>query len=389
MVYPHPGMDGWDMWRAAIAALAVLAGTSVAAAATISSAPLPNSDIFVIGVDGPMLPGDYEQFRRVAVLHPKAVVRFNSDGGNLLAGIEIGKLIRLRNFGTLVVSNQRCASACALAWLGGTVRFMGATALIGFHAGYDATSGQETGVANAVIGVYLNEIGLSYNAAIYITRAAPDAITWLNVADARRLGIDVSVLNGAPALGASQPSAPPPSAVAAAPLQLQPNEAAAGLTQRLRVRSQEFLVELYSITSHAQDSCPTADCAVASSSAASRILNTVYDDSVNYYGKELPRGKVVAQIAAFLTRWPIRSYAIVPGTLAVTCNASSLTCAASGLVDFDARSPLRNEHSFGQARFSYSLRFASEDQPLPKIVLENGSVVERHKGKLIAAGIAR
>ena len=49
---------------------------------------------------------------------------FNSDGGNLLAGIEIGKTIRLKSFATAVLDGLRCASACAFAWLGGSPRFM-------------------------------------------------------------------------------------------------------------------------------------------------------------------------------------------------------------------------------------------------------------------------
>jgi hypothetical protein len=59
----------------------------------------------------------------------------------LVAGIDIGKAIRLKDFETAVVSNKNsktiCASACALAWLGGTRRFMSATARIGFHAAYE------------------------------------------------------------------------------------------------------------------------------------------------------------------------------------------------------------------------------------------------------------
>jgi hypothetical protein len=83
-----------------------------------------------------------------------------SDGGSVLAGIEIGEAIRLKGFQTLVV--ERCASACALAWLGGTQRFMKAGAQIGFHAAYDSDSRRESGVGNAMVGAYLNRIGLPY-----------------------------------------------------------------------------------------------------------------------------------------------------------------------------------------------------------------------------------
>jgi hypothetical protein len=69
---------------------------------------------------------------------------------------------------------------------------MGPEARIGFHAAYNM-EGQETGVGNALIGAYLNKIGLPYTAVIYITQASPDSITWLSVVEAEKRGIEVEV----------------------------------------------------------------------------------------------------------------------------------------------------------------------------------------------------
>ena len=79
----------------------------------------------------------------------------------------------------------RCASACAT-WLGGSQRFMGQTAQIGFHAAYVSAGGQvtETGAGNAMLGAYLNELGISERAILYITSANPHSMTWLSLADA-------------------------------------------------------------------------------------------------------------------------------------------------------------------------------------------------------------
>ena len=117
----------------------------------------------------------------------------HSDGGLLLAGIEVGKIIRLRNYMTLVPDNARCASACATAWLGGTTRYMAAKARIGFHAPFNPQTGQETGVGNALIGSYLSQIGLPDRAVIYVTRASPQSMTWLTMSDAQEAGIEVSL----------------------------------------------------------------------------------------------------------------------------------------------------------------------------------------------------
>ena len=109
----------------------------------------------MITLSGVMVESDNEQFRAAVATYPKAIVAFQSPGGNLIAGIEIGTQIRLRNYMTLVPSGVQCASACALAWLGGTKRLMGPGARIGFHAASVNENGQaiETGAGNALLGV--------------------------------------------------------------------------------------------------------------------------------------------------------------------------------------------------------------------------------------------
>lgn len=113
----------------------LLVHTGSAYAAKISATPLSGSaESALVTVEGQLLSSDIEEFRNATSLLSKAVVSFASDGGSVVAGIEIGKLIRLKNYSTLVPDNARCASACALAWLGGGRRFMGTKAQIGFHA---------------------------------------------------------------------------------------------------------------------------------------------------------------------------------------------------------------------------------------------------------------
>jgi len=162
-------------------------------AATISVKFSDGIEVPTIKVDGKIDFDDDKRFRRIAAAFSTALVVFNSDGGSAFAGLEIGRLIRSRNFSTHVV--DRCVSACALAWLGGTKRFMAPTAQIGFHAVYNAETGRETAAANALIGAYLNQIGLADVAVVYITQAAPTSMTWLNPNSAQRVGIEVSVLD--------------------------------------------------------------------------------------------------------------------------------------------------------------------------------------------------
>jgi hypothetical protein len=167
---------------------------SAADAATISVKPAANGEPALVTVDGNLQANDGDQFRSKTSFLSKAIISFRSDGGSVVAGIQIGESIRLKGFTTVVAGNARCASACAIAWLGGTPRLMSAEARVGFHAAYSGETGQETGVGNALVGAYLNRIGLPYSAVIYITQAAPNSMTWLSIADAEKQGIDVEPL---------------------------------------------------------------------------------------------------------------------------------------------------------------------------------------------------
>lgn len=343
------------MLRTAIAIGFFILLTSFGAtqAATISVLPTKDSDTFLITVEGEFVRSDYERFRQKTAGITNGVVGFQSPGGDVIAAIRIGRLIRLENFSTLVPDKMTCASACALAWLGGANRFMGTKALIGFHAAYNADSGQETGVGNALVGAYLNQIGLPDKAVVYITSAAPRSMTWLTLADARQVGIDVSPLG---------------STVAKPRSRMAPRDATKEdvLARALRRQSRMFIASLYRMTSQLVD--------------ASR-LKAFYADRVRYYGDEVSQDQVVFRIQKFIARWPIRKYEPIDRTISINCDVGSLTCAADGNLLFDDVSRVRNERSSGRATFQYLLSFASGSLD-PKIIVENGAVLERNRTSL-------
>jgi hypothetical protein len=189
-----------------------LIGTNVAHAATVSVEVRSGEQPALVRVDGKLEFGDGDRFRYTTAFLSSAIVSFSSNGGSVAAGIQIGEIIRSKGFTTSVSRDAPCASACAIAWLGGTKRLMSAESKIGFHAAYTA-DGRETGVGNAVIGAYLNKIGLPNSAVAYITQAAPRSMTWLSPAEAKKHGIDVELV------GSSQlATAPAPVIVSAAPV---------------------------------------------------------------------------------------------------------------------------------------------------------------------------
>lgn len=152
-------------------------------------------------VSGSLVYGDGEKFERVAATLPKsATVVFESPGGNLLAGLKIGETIRSRGMTTVVGANSTCASACAIAWLGGTTRYLSSAGRLGFHA----ASGQDgvSGGGNALVGAYMAKLGLNQEAIYSLTSASPNSIAWLDIATARTLGISAQAYVG-PSFGGS------------------------------------------------------------------------------------------------------------------------------------------------------------------------------------------
>jgi len=300
----------------------------------------------LVMVEGDLELGDIEAFRSKVASLSKATVAFRSDGGSLLAGIRIGMMIRVKNFITVVPDQAQCASACAVAWLGGVRRVMGTGSKVGFHAAYIQKAGTttESGPGNAVLGAYLDQIGLPEDAIVYITQAAPSSMKWLTMDEAAQHGIDVALLPSAdpapavePSIAAANPEPPPPTSLAAR---------AIGRVSELASRW----------------SAPNAEMLGA--------LDEFYGDKVLYHGKLVPRQTVVSEKKYFAERWPQRSYKIRPRSLSVTCNAADV-CRVQGVMDRE----LGNERTNAKSRAvtSFDMSFARAGDVL-KIAAETSKV---------------
>ena len=152
--------------------------------------------ITLVVVRGEIEHGDGDKFLEISENTERAAILFESPGGTLTDGLLIGRAIHARRFSTGVAPNTACASACALAWIAGSPRFMDPSALVGFHAAFIEKDGVrfESGAANALIGAYLFELGLRDDAIIFATSASPDGINWLTAEAANRAGIPVTFL---------------------------------------------------------------------------------------------------------------------------------------------------------------------------------------------------
>jgi hypothetical protein len=259
----------------------------------------------------------------------------------------------LKNFSTVVLDGDACASACALAWLGGTRRYMGQDARIGFHAAREAQSGAVSGIANALVGAYLNKIGLPTQAVMYITAAKPDTIIWLNQSDAEVFGIAVEFL-------ASRPARDRPSSGNAENRQLSPMETSAIEFVEKHVNAETM-------------------------ATSSEMVRDHYADIVFYYGKNLQKSAVLSEFQTFIERWPDRSYRLRPGSAQVQCFVSSAVCNVTAIIDWIAENRERGKRSQGSSTWSLSVVRQNRQFAITSI---NGEVLQRRITNLSSDPVA-
>jgi len=335
-----------------IAILLLLFALTAAEAADIDVKRLEGGSTLVV-VEGKLEFGDIETFRAKVAALPAGgtTVAFQSKGGRLLAGIRIGTVIRSKKFATVVPDAAECASACALAWLGGTRRFAGKDAKIGFHAAYVIREGAptESGPGNAIVGAYLNQLGLSEKAILYVTQAVPTSMQWMTMQDAAEYGIAVAPL-----------SPPPHSASAGAAASDYPK----GSSERLAI---DFVLALVT-----RWSGPNAELMP--------FLDQSYADKVLYFGKPTPRQTVLREKRRLAERWNQRAYTVRPGSLSAMCTGRDGTCRVKGVMSWKLTN--HETSARGSTSFEYSvINVIDEHEPL-RIAAETTSAKDRRPAAL-------
>jgi hypothetical protein len=165
--------------------------SSSAPAANITVSP---DNVMVIVDDEPTLE-DIPTFEALTRGRQGQGVMLKSPGRVAIVGIRLGEIIRSRKMLSYVMRDTFCASACAIAWLGGVWRGISVDhAGVGFHGVYNSDKLQPSSAGNAVVGAFLGKIGLSDPAITYIMNPGANETQWLSAADARTLGIDANAI---------------------------------------------------------------------------------------------------------------------------------------------------------------------------------------------------
>jgi hypothetical protein len=166
--------------------------------------------------------------------HPIAVV-FNSPGGNPSKAMELGRLIRAMNLATIQPRAYECASACALAFLGGVWRYADPGA-IGVHQSsfVPGTSISSDAAVSSIqqltadIVTYMVQMGVDPSLLQVALSYNSDDIRYLSKSEMERYRVTTMGTTGFASVSPSQvPQVPPVTATPPPPPQAEPQVAAA------------------------------------------------------------------------------------------------------------------------------------------------------------------
>lgn len=138
---------------------------------------------------------EFEAFLKSQNIQWSALVRFNSGGGSLPGGVDLGRAIRKAKLRTAInetVDNPKtpgkagykpglCASACAYAFLGGISRTVDTGSLYGVHQFHnpEVNNDQDVQTVVAVLGYYVVEMGIRPELLLVASSTHTNDIIWL------------------------------------------------------------------------------------------------------------------------------------------------------------------------------------------------------------------
>jgi hypothetical protein len=342
-----------------VIALALVGVDSQNAAAAITYERLSLDDgRRLLVIKGEFEPSD-DPMKLAAVYseYQPTVISFDSNGGSVVAAIKIGRAIRALSANTVQIRSTQCASACALAFIGGVKRSAEAGSIGVHQASFsdDAALDSKTAVTTVqimtgeIIG-YLSDMGVSPNLLRLSLSIESSDMRYLTTAEMQDWNIITS--NDA-VMEQTAPSFQPgdkPSATA---------EATATAPRTSGDNALEFMRRYHEAWS-------------GDNSTALAFMHKAYADQVTFYGKVVDRDAVMKDKGTFAQRWPERIYSVKPGSEGAVCTAK---CDVSGVVEWFARNRQRGKTSSGMAEFALVWNPATS-----QIESENSKVLATDRG---------
>jgi hypothetical protein len=158
----------------------------------------------VLSVVGTILPGSAEAFAAEVESYAEYVkiVALDSPGGSVSDALEMGRLIREKEFSTSVAPGALCASSCPLVFAGGSERLAAPSSVVAVHQIYAATpsdSSMESRLAaagnamsdaqsmTAEISRYLIDMGIDPEVWLRALETPPDRLSYFSPDELIRL----------------------------------------------------------------------------------------------------------------------------------------------------------------------------------------------------------
>ena len=159
----------------------------------------------------PDTPANFQEY--ITKFGKPYIVRLHSPGGNLLAGIRLGELIREQGAETIVGKTVQmteaglenyemgepgiCASACTFAFMGGVERSVGPGSQLGVHQFYSPgvadLSAQDAQELAGVTLLHTINMGIDPRVIIAASETAPDQMFWFDQAALIEFSLDTYV----------------------------------------------------------------------------------------------------------------------------------------------------------------------------------------------------
>jgi len=151
-----------------------------------------DSRVPVVSVGGRIDRGDEILFHRIVTNVSNALVVLTGPVATWRPRLRLHARFGPRGWQTLVPAGASSASACALIWLAGTRRMLGANARIGFHAivvKNDDGTAVETHEADATLVNYLTGLGYVFDVTATIVNTPSTLMRWLDGLELNANGI--------------------------------------------------------------------------------------------------------------------------------------------------------------------------------------------------------
>jgi hypothetical protein len=201
------GVIGRGPWRALCRGLLAAALISIGSVSATADKPMNFvlvqagtlfKSIYAAGDITAYTPGKFSAFLKSSGVTAPATVYLSSAGGDLMAGLALGRAIRAAGFGTEVgipapgrIEPAACDSACTFVFLGGVTRTVSPGSFFGVHrfSGNDADPLQAAQEIGGQLVAYMDEMHVSPDLYTQMTEGSPEQVKYLDAATMAKLRV--------------------------------------------------------------------------------------------------------------------------------------------------------------------------------------------------------